>query len=338
MLPRHWLAAQDARAAYAGTLDAVNTLDDWKSLKQIENAFPSPSVHTLFEQQRTIEDLARQYRAPVFDFGANSALAKLTLAGVSAELASVASRVHAAELHSHLFEATKVLDYASKWRDIQGAITAAGAGLTSWDHIRRISDTLGLETSLVRHLARISDLGTGLRGLMPEPAHVAWATHLRMTALPTVSFLGQEWSKPVGLLTGLGSELGASIAWLTRHRAEPVVMTAAITPQAERKAHLKVVVEDEILCVLCENPVILIRSNLTWIGPRRAVRQRRVFPLCATCSATEAEHPGFLYDALCELTRPAISIRGVIRGGSRGDGQPRGVLRLIRIDGEDGKP
>lgn len=149
----------------------MNTLDAWKSLKQIENAFPSPSVHALLEQQRTIEDLARQYRAPVFDFGANSALTKLTLAGVSAELASVASRVHAAELHSHLFEATKVLDYASKWRDIQGAITAAGAGLTSWDDMRRISDTLGLETSLERHLARISDLGTVLRGITPEPAH-----------------------------------------------------------------------------------------------------------------------------------------------------------------------
>jgi hypothetical protein len=159
-----------------------------------------------------------------------------------------------------------------------------------------------------------------------------------MTALPTVSFLGQEWSKPVGLLTGLGSELGASVAWLTRNRAEPVVMTAAITPQAEGKDGLKVVVDDEVLCVLCENPLITTGSNLKWIGPRRAVRQRLVFPLCATCWATEREHPGFLYDGLCKFTRPAVGIRGVIRGGGRGDGQPRGVLRLIRIDGEDGKP
>ncbi|OFW56977.1 MAG: hypothetical protein A2133_07760 [Actinobacteria bacterium RBG_16_64_13] len=148
----------------------MNTLDAWKSLKHVENAFLSPSAHTLLEQQRTIEDLARRYRASVFDLGALSALAKLTLAGVSAELASVARRVHAPELRSHLSEATKVLDQASKRRDIQGAITAVGAGLTSWDDMRRISDTLGLETSLERHLARISDFGTVLRGIMPEPA------------------------------------------------------------------------------------------------------------------------------------------------------------------------
>ena len=335
MLPRHWLAAEDARAAFAGTLDAVNALDAWTSLRQVENPFLSPTVHALLEQQRTLEDMARQYRASVIGFDSDSALAKLTLAGVSAELAGVAGPVNAAAMHSQLSEATRVIDYASKWTDIQGAITAARADLTSWDDMKRISETFGLETSLERHLARTWDFGMVLRDIMPEPAHVAWATHLRMSALPTVSFLAREWSKPVGLLTDLGSELGASVAWLTRYRAEPVVMMAAITPQAESKDRLKVVVDDEVRCAVCGNLMITTGSNFKWTGPRRAVWQRLVLPACPTCFATERERPGFLYDTLCDLTRPAVAIRSVIRGGGRGDGRPRGVLGLVRIGDQD---
>ena len=127
------------------------------------------------------------------------------------------------------------------------------------------------------------------------------------------------------------------MAWLGRQHAEPVLLTAAVTPEATSRGALKVVVEDEILCLLCKNPLIIAGSNLKWIGARRAVRQRFVLPLCATCWVTERDRPGFLYEALCELTRPGVVIRGVIRGGGQGDGQPRGVLRLVRTEGKDDK-
>ena len=256
------------------------------------------------------------------------------MAGVSGDLVSNA-RLHAAELHRHLAEATGGVDYASKWVDIQRAISVPGADLPSWDDVRRMTGALGLENALERHLDQIRELDMMLRAVLPEPAHLAWATHLRVTALPTVALLGQEWRKPIGLLTDLGAELGASVAWLGRQCAEPRLMTAAITPEAKRRDGLKVVVEDELLCLLCENPLIIARSNLTWIGDRRAVRQRFILPLCATCWTTERDHPGFLYEALCELTRPGIVIRGVIRGGGQGDGRPRGVLRLVRTEGKD---
>jgi hypothetical protein len=336
MLPPHWFGAEDARAAYARTLDAVNGLDAWTSAKQFETSLLSANARTLLEQQRTLEDFASQHRASAIDLGADAALARLTLASVSADLLSNA-RLHAAELHWHLAEATGAVDYASKWADIQRAISGAGAGLPPWDDVRRMTDALGLENALERHLARIREFDMVLRGMLAEPAHLAWATHLRMTALPTVSFLGQEWRKPVGLLTDLGAELGASVAWLTRQRAEPLLMTAAITPEAKSRDGLKIVIEDEILCRLCENPLITTGSRLKWVGPRRAVRQRFVLPLCATCLATEHERPGFFRSALGEGTGPAVGIRGVIRGGGRGDREIRGVLRLVRIEGRDDK-
>jgi hypothetical protein len=335
MLRRHWVAAEDARAAYVRTFDVVNALDLWASAKQVENSLLSPSAQTLLEQQRTLEDFARQYRASIIDLGADAA-ARLTLAGVSADLVGNA-RLRAAELHRHLAEATGTVDYASKWVDIQRTMSASGAGLPSWDDVRRMTAALGLEHVLARHLDQIREFDMVLRGMLPEPAHLAWATHLRVTALPTVSFLGQEWRKPVGLLTDLGANLGASVAWLGRQRAEPMLMAAAITPSAKSRDGFKVVVADELLCLLCENPLIIAGSNLKWIGARRAVRQRFVLPLCATCWATERDRPGFLYEALCELTRPGVVIRGVIRGGGQGDGQPRGVLRLVRTEGNDDK-
>ena len=67
MLPRDWLAAQDARAASVRTFDAMNTLDVWTSAKQIENSLLLSSTPTLLEQQRTLDDFARQYRASVID-------------------------------------------------------------------------------------------------------------------------------------------------------------------------------------------------------------------------------------------------------------------------------
>ena len=335
MLPRHWLAAEDARVACARTFDAVNALDVWASAKQLENSLLSPSARTLLEQQQTLEDFARQYRASVIDLDA-AAAARLTLADVSADLVGNA-RLHAAGLHRHLAEATAAVDYASKWADIQRTISASGAGLPSWDDVRRMTGALGLENALERHLDRIREFDMVLRGMLSEPAHLAWATHLRMTALPTVSFLGHEWRKPVGVLTDLGAELGASVAWLGRQRTEPVLMTAVITPETKSRDGIKVVVEDELLCLQCENPLIIARSNLKWIGARRAVRQRFVLPLCATCWATERDRPGFLYEAVCELTRPGVVIRGVIRGGGQGDGQPRGVLRLVRTEDKDDK-
>lgn len=187
-----------------------------------------------------------------------------------------------------------------------------------WDDIKRLSETLGLEAYTLHQLSRIHDFDTTLRTIMPELAGVVWSTHLRATALPTLSFLAQDWPKALGLMTDLGRpELGASLAWLTRYRAEPLVMTAAITPQTGSRDSFDVVVEDEIACALCGRPMITFESDVKWIGPRRGVRQRLIFPACSTCTAIEKQQPGFLYESLSALTR-LRGIRAVIRGGGQG--------------------
>jgi hypothetical protein len=276
----------------------------------------------MFDRQRSIEQWARQLGGYSFDPHATAAVAKLNLADVAAGVARVAELARAAELHSELSQVTKFVENASKWTEIQQSIAdlAASHRVMPWDDIRGLTATMGLEASTVHQLSRICDFDRVLRDVMSEAAHAAWSTHLRATALPTLSFLTQDWSQPLGLMTDLGrSDLGASVAWLTRHRAGPVVMMAAITAQADPQDGLEVIVEDEVVCALCGNPMITIGSSLKWIGPRRGVRQRRVFPACSECCPTESQ---ILYDALCDLTRPAIAIRGVIRGDGQGDGRP----------------
>lgn len=153
--------------------------------------------------------------------------------------------------------------------------------------------------------------------------------------VPALSFLGRDWSMPIGLMTPAGSEFGASVSWLARHRAEPVLMMSAITPRVERRDDVELVVDEEILCALCDGPILILGTSLSWIGSHRGVRRRRIFPACSECAAREREQPGFLYEALCQLTRPAVTIRGVTRGAGQGDGRPRGRLRLIRARDDD---
>ena len=199
---------------------------------------------------------------------------------------------------------------------------------------------MGLEASTVHQLSRICDFD-----MVASRRHAGGGSRsvvqliLRATALPTLSVL------QAGLVAASWpddqpgrSELGASVAWLTRHRAGPVVMMAAITAQADTKDGLEVIVEDEVVCALCGNPMITIGSNVKWIGPRRGVRRRRVFPACSECCAPDESQR---FPLRCPLRPDASSdhaIRGVIRGGGQGDGRPRGALRLVRIDDEHDKP
>jgi hypothetical protein len=174
-----------------------------------------------------------------------------------------------------------------------------------------------------------------LKAAIPDPAHAAWASHLKITALPALSFLAQEWSTSIGLLTPVGREIGASVSWLARYRGEPGLMTSVLAPMTKPGHDLELLLDEEILCALCGGPMVTIGRSMSWIGPHQGVRRRLIFPACSECMRRESEEPGFLYDALCELTRPFVVIRGVIRGGGRGDGSPRGRLRLIRMDDGD---
>lgn len=334
MTSNNWSAAGSLNAAFdGGMFEAVKTLDGSRLLREATSAFISPSVQTLLDEQRRIEHLARELGGHNYDLRATAALARLNLADVAGGTTSFTEAMCTHKLHSQFSEATKFLENASRWTEIQQTIAefTARDHVMPWDDIKRLTDTMAQEASTVRQLSRICDVDRALRAIMPEPAHAAWSTHLRTTALPTLSFLVQDWSKPLGLLTDLGrSELGMSVAWLTRHHAEPVVMMAAVTPRAGAKDGLKIIVEDEVVCAVCRNPMITITSDFKWVGPRRGVRQRLIFPKCSTCAESERQHPGLFDETRRNLTHPVVSIR-VIRGGAQGDGRPCGALRLVRV-------
>lgn len=344
MVPRNWPAVENFNAAlYSGAFDAARAVDALTASTALERALGSANKQLMLDHQQRIEELAHQFSGSTIDFAARAALDRRALDGVAANETNlaIADAMRATKLHFELSGATNFLESALKWKEMQQSISGLTASqhVMPWDDIKRLTDTLELEACTLHQLRRIRDFDMALRAIMPEPAGVAWSTHLRMTALPTISFLAQDWPKPFGLMTDLGRpELGASVAWLTRHRAEPMIMTAAITPQpADTKDGFELVVEDEVVCALCGSPMITFDSDVKWIGPRRGVRQRLIFPACSTCSATERQHPGFLYAALSDLTRPAPAGCVVIRGGGQGDGRPRGVLRLVRSDDKDDK-
>ena len=339
MASNNWSAVENLNAVFdTRILEAVKALNSSRLLREVESAFIPPSVQIMLDSQQRIRQLARGFGGYNLDSHVTAALTKPNLADVAAGGARFTDLVRATELHSQLSQVTKFAEHASRWTEMRQSIAGLVASHSAmrWDDIRRLTESVGLEASTMHQLSRICDFDRVLRGVMPAAAHAPWSTHLRTAALPTLSFLAQDWAKPVGLMTDLGrSELGASVAWLTGYRGEPVVMMAAITPQADTKHGPDVIVEDEVVCALCGNPMITIGSNVKWIGPLRGVRQRRIFPACSTCCPSESQ---VLYDALCDLTRPGLAIRGVIPGGGQGDGRPRGALRLVRAVDEHGKP
>ena len=328
MVPRNWPTVENVNAAlYSGTFDVARAFEALTASTALERAL---------EPQQRIEQLAHQFSGSHVDLAARAALDRHVLEGVAAKATNLvlADVMSATNLHSELSGATNFVESASKWKEMQQSIAslAASQHVMPWDDIMRLTDTLGLKAYTLHQLSRIHDFDATLRAIMPELAGAAWSTHLRVTALPTLSFLAQDWPKPLGLMTDLGRpELGASVAWLTRHRAEPQVMTAAITPQAGTKDGLTIIVEDEVVCAVCRNPMITIGSDFKWFGPRRGVRQRLIFPKCSTCAETERQHPGLFDETLRSLTRPLVPIR-VIPGGGQGDGRPCGVLRLVRVE------
>jgi hypothetical protein len=124
-----------------------------------------------------------------------------------------------------------------------------------------------------------------------------------------------------------GTGLGASITWTTRRATELSVRVAAITAQAETEDAPRVSVEIDIVCMLCGGP-LRWRDELTWVGPRKSVLKREIFPLCPTCC--KEENLAALLETLSTLTRPPGPTLKLIRGGGEGDGMRRGDLRITR--------
>jgi hypothetical protein len=311
---------------------AARMTEAFRSQRDIADALVPPGIRTMIDMQRSIQQLARPFAGPNFDIGAADLPSNVGLGRFAMHDAS-------ADLHRQLARTTQVFEVGDKF----GAMQKSIAGLVAdqggpWRDIARLTKSFGMATPVTHQFSRISDFDRTLRHLVPEAAHLAWSDHLKTTALGTLGFLRQDWGVAVGLLTQVDRTLGGSVAWLTQHRDTALLMTAALAPAAETDGGCEVLIEDEYVCAICEGPMVTFGANVRWLGPRRGVRRRRIFPICSTCWEQERDDEGFLHRALCDLTRPAVRvvpIRGVITGGGQGDGRPKGALRLVRCAGED---
>jgi hypothetical protein len=333
----NWAAAQYSNAA----LDArilQEALGATHLRHEAEKAM-SPSTDVMLAQRRFEEQLRGEtsiHRA-VLSYQQNVERSVTQLWGHNDHLGVVASgaqlpadiawRNH--ELYAQAIRATQFGLNASAWAEIRRPISGfiGRDHVTPWDNVNGLSHAMAQEEFTIRQLSRINEFDRRLHDVMLEPVHAAWSYHLRTSALANLSVLAQEWSKPLGLMAEVAaSDVGASVTRLARYKSEPMVMTAAVTPEADNRRSFEIVVDDEIACGICGNAMVNLDARLNWIGPRRAVRQRLIFPACSTCFAREKKEPGFLSCALSELTRPKFA---VIRGGGQGDRRSRGVLRLV---------
>lgn len=98
-------------------------------------------------------------------------------------------------------EATNTLQGVVTWREMQQSIAglSASQNVMLWDDISRLANTSGVGAYALHQLSRIRDFDRTLGGIIPESAGAAWSTHLRAGALPALSFLAQDWPRPLGL-------------------------------------------------------------------------------------------------------------------------------------------
>lgn len=332
MLASYW--PEDHRLFSSAAYDAMRAaLETTRTFRELEASVLSGSTYALLEQQRAAERSARELRA--YD---TVALALANVPDISTPSERLTALRYPSESHAELLEAASLREQLFSWTEMQERIeTLVNTNpIVRWDEIRRSAVASGFANPVAEQLARVADFDGVLKAAIPDPAHAVWARHLKMTALPTLSFLAQEWSTAIALLTSAGREIGASVSWLARDRGEPRLMTSALTPRAEsRRPDLELLLGEDILCALCGGPMVTIGQSISWIGPYRGVRRRRIFPACPQCMTRESEEPGFLYEALCSLTSPSLVVRGVIRGGGQGDGRPQGRLRLVRMEDAD---
>lgn len=332
---------------------AASLAEGLRPSRDLTNALVPSGVRTMLDMQRGIEKLV----SPLDRLGLNvqpdafKSLLRADRFGFNLERDAFkslyadrfglgrfahADLLRATALHSQFGDMTRLLEVgkiAAAQQSITGLVATQSA---AWRDVSRVTESFGVCASAVDQLRRFAAIDRSLGRVMPPLASRAWSEHLKATALGRLGFLGQKWDMPVGLLTEVAPNLGGVVCWLNQHRQQPLVMTAALAAEADDKASCEVVIEDEFVCAICDGQMQAFGDDLRWVGPRRGVRRRRIFPVCAKCWEKQREDDSFLYDALCDLTRPAVQvIWAVLSGGGQGDGRPKGVLRLVRAVARD---
>jgi hypothetical protein len=241
--------------------------------------------------------------------------------------------IDAALPHRMLAESMAAFD-SSALRDLQHTVLGSNSKGFRWGKLDAFTKHVGMDSVFAQVFDRAGSAARAFEKYLPSSAHDHWSSHWKDTTLPALSLLARASDQPWAILMELPNpEHGSSLSWLTRREGQPRVSRAALSSEASGDLIAEVIVECEPECLICGGPLVSLKSDIKWLGPKIGLRNRRVFPACARCSEAEHADPGFLQRSLPSLEGPSIGVRReVIKGGGKGDGRPAARLRIVRND------
>lgn len=261
-----------------------------------ESIFP-PSLRHMLDMQRDIERLA--------DPLGLTKLARSMHMGGRSNLGSLDASYAATAQHNKLLN-------TSTLRDLTRGLEAA----TSY-------------SKLLRSVAPFTNFDRMLAPVLGASAKSRWQHAFARSILPSLSVLGAERHRPLGVLSTFAKPgFGAALGW--RPMDETTPRAAALL--AEGSARSQIVIDVHVTCALCGDDMIQHERRFQWRGNRKGLLDVSIVPMCAECMRRANEDATYFENALNDIQAPTLRV--VATGGTT-DGTPRGKLRLVREHRDD---
>lgn len=238
---------------------------------------------------------------------------------------------HQIDLHRAFGASTRAVDFANQFSKLHGPAWLAA---DSFKSIRAALPSFGFEQSAAAQLAAFQKSMQMIHGAFgPDSfdAEMRWHDHMRRYAIPAINFLALPHADPIGILSDVEDDDGATVAWLRDGRDGPRVTTANILPAIERGAPFEI--ECEVRCLVCDREMLVTRSAKSWLGRNFRVRLE-VVPMCIECLKEHGFDPEWWTARLNDIAERRPMLR-TIEGSREGDGKPKGTLRLVPLPDDE---
>ncbi len=207
-----------------------------------------------------------------------------------------------------------------------------GITTNSLDTISRSLKSFGI----AEHFAGAKTLDSIIAATMPTMKS-QWAAHFDKDAFAPLLAIQKDWAEPIGILRAVEETTAMSLMWGKR---ETKLRLAGLFEEADDSVHelddgsddVTIAPVEEVVCGICEEPMISIGKEFTLSGSPRGLFRTRIIPYCPECCARDGREPGFLQRALSDLLKYGVvwGIRKTVDGKGHGDGVARGRLSLVR--------
>jgi len=203
----------------------------------------------------------------------------------------------------------------------------------SFKSLRESMASFGFARSAFDQLATFQKSAKAIQAAFGPQVEAAklWQRRLDACAIPTLTFLAQPHTDPMGIFTAVEGDDGATVGWLREGRNGPRLTMASLTPAVDRGEPFEV--ECEVRCLVCEGEMLVTRSGHSWLGKKVRVRLD-VAPICLDCLKQGGLDPDWWQGTLTRIADNRPMLR-VIEGSHDGDGKPRGGLRLVPPPGDE---